>query len=231
MTRDQPDSTCFVLVGDHFRLLPGILRALFEDGWVASYQVGFGPPLVRSSETLIRRLKGARSVLEKLDVYLKVCYLDAGERARLAQLHRRLTVRRRGPVEAEELSALCKDVLDLVIRLYAPEGAPAAVREEMETEGVDFSNTYSGQGPEALSGRILVRLADPKNERLLHIDKVQAAAKDPEHSFAIDLRASVVSQKLWWYWLKRMGSRGLFTPVYLGDPVSHARVKRDGRSA
>src|SRR5262245_25770924 len=79
------------------------LKRMFEHPWIASYMIGFGPPLIKSSEKIKERVKTAKSALEKLEAYVDVCLRDETERARLTALHRKLMVKSRGPLEAEQL--------------------------------------------------------------------------------------------------------------------------------
>lgn len=221
----------FALVGDDLRQLGPILVRLFTHPWVASYQIGFGPPLVRSSEALIRRLQGARSALDKLAAYLEVCVLNEDERRRLSDLHRRLVVRRVGPVEAEALDEASADAIDLRIRVHHPTLAPEGVQGEMTKAGVT-QVTFpmpAETPPEALAGQFVVRLTDPRNERLLHVDHVKPLARDHARNLVVELRVPVGARSLYGAWLGVVeGSGGGFRAVELDAPSAHARVRADG---
>lgn len=221
----------FAILGRRRRDLVDILRRAFCHPWVASYQVGFGPPLVRSSDRIIARLKETRTALEKLQAYLEVCVLDEEERSRLATLHRRLVVRRQGPVEAEALDAASAEVLDLSLRLHIPARAPEAVADEMARDGVDFKLVDADTPPDVMSGRFLVRLNDPQNRRLLHIPDVAARVRDPDDAVAVELRVPVALRSLWGRWLERFERDTGLVTVDLEEPAAHARVSRDGERA
>ena len=219
----------WALVADGMLALPRILRAAFVHPWVASYQVGFGPPLVRATDRLTERVREARTAMEKLDAYLEHCILDAEECARLATLQRRLLVRRRGPVEAEELDAASADALDLSLRLHAPATAPRKAKETMAKAGIPLDLVPPNTAPDQLTGRFLVRLSDPRNGRLLHIPAVADAAEgDLDHALALELRASVAYRELWSTFLEVLSLVAPFRPVPVGAPAAHARVLRNG---
>jgi len=219
----------YALVADDLLSLPRMLRAAFVHPWVASYQVGFGPPLVGATPALRERVRGANGALEKLDVYLEHCILDHRERTRLAEQQRRLLVRRMGPLEAEELSRASMDALDLSLRLHVPSTAPAAARRSMEERGVDLESVPVATPPEHLTGRFVVSLSDPMNDRLLHVPEVVAAAPGPRGTaMALELRASVHFRPLWNAYLEVLSYVAPFRAVEVGDPAAHARVTRDG---
>ena len=218
----------FVVVAPELRALTAVVVRAFTHPWVASYQVGFGPPLIRSSDRLLERLKGARSGLEKLSIYLEVCFFNPRERARLAATHRRLLVRRHGPVEAEVLAAASADVLDLSFRLHAPLQAPPSVRSAMLEAGVQFDWVDGGLAPENHSARFVVHLFDPCNLRLLHTDAVAGAARVYGEPLAVELRVPVVLSKLWQVFCRDYTARTGYPVVDLKEPRSHARVIRDG---
>lgn len=220
--------SAFAILGRRKRDLVDILQQAFGHRWVASYQVGFGPPLVRSSDRIVARVKETQTALEKLRAYLEVCILDDAERARLAGLHRRLVVRMQGPVEAEAIDAASADVLDLSLRLHIPIRAPDRVMEEMRSAGVDLSLIDADTPPEVMSGRFLVRLNDPQNRRLLHIPDVAARVDDPEDAVAVELRVPVALRTLWAKWLHRFEADTGLATVDLEEPASHARVSRNG---
>jgi hypothetical protein len=77
------------------RALSPTLKKMFTHPWIASYMIGFGPPLIKSSEKITARVKDAKSALEKLEAYIDVCLADEEERKRLAALHRKQMVRAR----------------------------------------------------------------------------------------------------------------------------------------
>ena len=205
-----------------------MLASAFTHPWVASYQVGFGPPLIRSSDRLLHRLKGARSGLEKLDAYLEICLFDPRERARLATTHRRLMVRRHGPLEAETLAAASTDVLDLSFRLHPPLQSPQRVQEEMGRAGVRDDWVDGGLAPDAHSARFVVHLFDPRNTRLLHADEVARCAVPYDEPLAVELRAPMVLFRFWQVFCRDYEGRSGFRVVDLKEPGSHARVIRDG---
>jgi hypothetical protein len=211
--------------------LHALLASLFQHPWVASYQVGFGPPLVRSSEGLIKKVKEAKSALEKLHAYLERCFLDSDERARLAQLFRRLVVRRDGPVEAEAMDEMSAGALDLSVRLHHPREAPPAVVEVMRTSGVALDVLPDRVPPDALSGRFIVKLGDFRNERLLDMEQVDRLTSDAESALALELRIPSGARGLFGPWLRLLEQGGRFKLVEIGDPVAHARVRRDGVTA
>ncbi len=217
----------FVLLADQIHHLPVILRSAFEDTWIGSFQVGFGPPLLKSSAQLAKRLEGVRGALDKLDAYLEVCVLDPDERERLAVQHRRILVRRHGPLEAEAVNRASADVLDLMLRLRSPLDAPPDVRADMDALGVDPDWIPSDAAPDLLSGRFLLHLADPRNERLLYADAVRAVC-DPDTALAIDLRVPATVRPLWAAWARHFTKLTGYRVVDLGEPPAYARVLRDG---
>jgi hypothetical protein len=218
----------FAIVGERRRDLPDLLKRAFEHPWVASYQVGFGPPLVRSSDRIIHRVKESRTALEKLRAYLDVCILDEEERKRLAALHRKLLVRQHGPIEAEALDAASATALDLTLRLHIPERAPPKARGSMEQAGVDFGLIPVDTPPEILSGRFLVRLTDPFNTRLLHMRQIQELVSDPEQAVALELRVPVALRPFYGLWLEELAKGSEYGFIDLEDPVAHARISRNG---
>jgi hypothetical protein len=221
-------TTSFVLVADGLTQLAPTLRALFTHPWVASYQIGFGPPLVRSSDRIIERVRGAKSALEKLDAYLDVCVLNEPERRRLNALHRTLTVRRLGPVEAEALDESSAEALDLGLRLHNPGQTTPALHDQMRNAGVTFDMFVLNLPPDALSARVHLRLADPRGERLLHVEEVRNLADNPDVALALELRVPPKVQPLYAVWLDLFERHGRFKVAFLGDPTSHARVSSDG---
>lgn len=214
-------------------MLPVVLRAAFEHPWIGSYQIGFGPPLVRSSDHLIHRLAETRSAIDKLETYLHVCVLDREECTRLAAIHRRLLVRRHGPIEAEELDAASTEALDLSLRLHVPTDAPTNARVEMLASGVRFDAPPPGTVPELLTGRFLVRLSDPRNERLLHRQDVaslgtRAGFDVSESALVLELRVPIASADFWEVWVQNFSRKAPAYGIRLGELSSHARTTRDG---
>ena len=218
----------FVVVAPRLRSLTSVLVNAFTHPWVASYQIGFGPPLIRSSDRLLSRLKEARSGLDKLTTYLEVCVFDPTERARLATIHRRLLVRRHGPLEAEVLAAASADVIDLSFRLHPPLQAPDSVREEMLRAGIQLNWIDPGLAPEDHSARFMIHLFDPSNDRLLHADVVAEAAKGHYEPLAVELRVPVVLSDLWSVFCADYEGRTGYRVIDLKEPGSRARVIRDG---
>lgn len=219
----------FGLVADGMLALPRILRASFQHPWVASYQIGFGPPLVRATPELAELARDARDAIAKLDLYLEHCILDLDQCKRLATAQRRLLVRRQGTVEAEDLTRASADALDLSLRLHVPQTAPPRVRRSMKELGVPLDLVPRNVVPGALIGRFLIRLGDPRNERLLHVPAVaEAAGANDEQSLALELRVQVDHHELWRAFLDALAFIAPFTPVEVGDPAAHARVMRNG---
>ncbi|MEQ9499653.1 MAG: hypothetical protein RIT81_22390 [Deltaproteobacteria bacterium] len=217
----------FVVLADQLHHLPVVLRAAFEHAWIGSFQVGFGPPLLQSSARLKERLQGVVGALDKLEAYLAVCVLDAAERERLAVQHRRILVRRHGPLEAEAVNRASADVLDLMLRLRSPLDAPPDVRASMDAYDVDPAWIPDDAAPDLLSGRFLVHLSDPRNERLLYADAVRSVC-DPDTALAVDLRVPAVLRPLWAAWSRHFAKQTGYRVVDLGEPPAHARVLRDG---
>ena len=220
--------TAFAILGERRRELPDLLSCAFQHPWISSYQVGFGPPLVKSSEAIVRRVKESRTALEKMRGYFEVCILDETERARLADLHRRHVVKQHGPVEAESLDAASASALDLTLRVHIPKLAPEKVAAEMHAAGVDFELVPRDTPPEIMSGRFLVRLNDPYNSRLLYRQDIRAMVSDPEQGVALELRVPVALRTLYGCWLADLAKKSRYGFVDLEDPVSHARISRDG---
>ncbi len=212
--------TSFVLLSPGPRpLLASLLRSAFSDPWVGSYQIGFGPPLIKSSAALTERLKGVLPALQKLEIYLDVCLAEE-ERRRLAKLQRALLVRRHGPLEAEAVDEASADVFDLSLRLHTPLKAPEPVRASMIAAGVELDWVDEGLAPDSLSGRFYVHLEDPDGERLLSIPEVAKTSA----GLAVELRVPIVVRRLFLAWLERRKRETGASFVDLGAPVSHARV-------
>jgi hypothetical protein len=221
----------FAIVRARLDDLHPTLARLFTDPWVASYQIGFGPPLVRASDRLIQRTKQAKSAIEKLAAYIDCCLLEETERVRLAGLFRRLVVRQLGAVEAESLDEKSADALDLSLRLHRPAEAPPPVVLEMAKEGILETAYPVKLPPEALTGRFRVKLTDPKNTRLLHLDVVRAVAADPETALAIELRVPITARALFQAFLARHARADAIRVVEIGDPVSHAKTGGNGTTS
>lgn len=231
MTRRAGPEVAFVILGRGLPRLGAMLRELFVHPWVASYQIGFGPPLVRANAAVTARARAAKSALEKLDAYLELCVLAPDERARLVVLERRLTVRRLGAVDAEAVDEASAEALDLAIRLHHPTRAPPALSAELRAHGAPEGSSL-GAGPDELGGRFLVRLADPENRRLLDDPRVaEAAAGGGGLALALELRVPADARELYAAWLSAARERGVevLRVVELGDPVPHARVHRAER--
>lgn len=231
-----PPTVCFVLVVPSPRRWFDVLSTAFTHPWVASYQIGFGPPLVRAHDRLIAAAGRAKSALEKLEAYLNHCYHDDDQRRRLAALHRRLLVRRHGPVEAEAVRAASRDVLDLSVQLYPPLAAPDGVRGAMRSLAGD--EVGEDAPPEHRTARFWIHLADPLNARLLAVDAVQAevagvapavgpGATDDDRA-AMALTVPVVGADLFAGWLADWAPPARWPVVRLEGPVSVARAYRDG---
>jgi hypothetical protein len=225
------EAAAFVLLAPRLGSLRGLLRAALGHRWVESYQVGFGPPLVKANDRLLARLATARSAFDKLDAYLDTCLLEEDERRRLAALHRRLMVRLHGPLEAEDLDAASADVFDLSLRLRHPRRAPEDVRGAMTSAGLDPAAFDDALTPEALSGRFLLHLADPTGERLRDLPAVAEARRDTEDELAIELRVLVAMRALWRAFLADLSGEAGYRVVELAELPPHARVIRARRDA
>ena len=220
-------AVCFAVIVPGPRAWLAVLSTAFTHPWVSSYQIGFGPPLVRAHDRLIAAVARANSALQKLEAYLEHCYLDDGQRRRLAQLHRRLLVRRHGPLEAELIRAATPDVLDLTVQLYAPGAAPGVARADMRA-----MDALPGIGPEDppqnRTGRFWIHLADPCNLRLMEVDAVKRTLTDSDTQAVLALTVPPPGAALFERWLK------VWTPTVdcafarLEGPVSVARAYRDG---
>lgn len=227
MIPDVP-SFSFALIAPRFDRFTPVVRALFEHPWVASYQIGFGPPLVKANLRLVEAVRASRSAFEKLDAYVTHCLLDAREQSRLAHLHRQLLVRRHGPIEAEEAALRGMEALDLSLRLFGPREAPAHVQMDSFPPAVS---------PEILSARLFVRLDDPRGERLLDLPVVSAAvpviAAFSGEPMVLELRVRPEAAALWRAYGAALAASGRenITVVELGDPAAAARVIRDGQSS
>ena len=155
------------LLGQGPEDLGRMLRAALTHPWVASYQVGFGPPILRATPKLTERAKATNSVLEKLDVYLDFLLGDDRERKRLADRLRLITINRSGRVSAELLDHANNEALDLSVRLHHPTSAPPAVKRAMLEAGVSSLHESADLAPESLTARFCLRLSDPQNRGLV----------------------------------------------------------------
>ena len=227
MSPPRQPSVCFALVLPTSRAWFEVLSTAFTHPWVISYQVGFGPPLVRAHEGLIRALRETKSALEKLEAYLNHCYHDDEQRRRLALLHRRLLVRRHGPLEAEAVRSATRNVLDLTVQLYSPLSAPTAVRSAMRSIGA-LKGIGPDDPPENRTGRFWLHLSDPCNGRLMEVDVVRAHVRDPDHQAVLALTVPSTGADLFAAWLKVWASAAGWPVVRLEGPVSVARAYRDG---
>ncbi len=222
-----PASICFVVVLPGPRVWFDALSTAFTHPWVMSYQVGFGPPLVRAHDRLISAVRDAKSALEKLEAYLEHCYLDDVQRTRLAGLHRRLLVRRHGPVEVEVVRTASRHVLDLTVQLYPPYSSPNAVKDAMCAVG-ELEGLRREDPPEHRTGRFWLHLADPRNSRLLDVDAVRRRLVAPESQAAIAFTVPSVAGKLFAAWFEDWAAAREWPVIQLEGPVSAARTHRNG---
>ena len=225
--RSASANVCFAIVIPNPRAWFSVLSTAFKHPWVMSYQVGFGPPLVRAHDRLIAAVSQTRNALEKLQAYLDHCYHDDEQRRRLAGLHRRLLVRRHGPVEAEAIRSATKDVLDLSVQLYPPLSAPAAAKEEMRSLGAQ-KGVGVDDPPEFRTGRFWIHLADPCNVRLMEVDVVKAQIQDSNEQAVLALTVPAPGAELFEGWLRSWTPALDCVAVKLDGPVSVARAYRDG---
>lgn len=228
MTEQPGRVASFAFLGDDLRRLGPILVDAFTHPWVASYQIGFGPPLVRANPRLVAALRDTHRGLDKLEAYLEHCVYDDDERSRLAQLHKRQLVRRLGPLEAEAVRRASTDMLDLSLRLHDPRQAPPAVREDMASLDVDPDGLPHDLSLDDQAARFWITLGDPRNTRLLHMGVIGGRAADPERALALELRVPAALRALYAAWGRAL-TRDRYHPVIdLGAPASVARVSRDG---
>lgn len=220
---------CFVFLGEELSDMTRILTRAFTHPWVASYQIGFGPPLVGSSPTLSTRLKYARSALDKLRAYLELCVFDEARCAQLASMQRRLLTRRLGPVEAEAVRRSSRDVLDLTLRLHHPERAPPDVATDMSACGVVAEDLPRDAPPDSQAARFWVHLDDPRSSRLLHDAEVARAVDDPDRALALELWVPAGLRGLFRIWGQALARDAELLVLDVGAPRSVARVSRDGR--
>ncbi|MBI2375978.1 MAG: hypothetical protein HYV07_18435 [Deltaproteobacteria bacterium] len=171
MSEDIPVQS-IVFVFENGADLPELLEHAFSHPWVTTYQIGFGPPLVRASAKLVERLKGARTTFDKLREYVSCCVLDREECRRLADLHIKLLARRFGPLEAEDVDRYSADALDLSLRLFDLGRAPPEVVASMRAAKLD-TKWPAELGFDDLGARFLVRLSDPRNLRMLELAELR----------------------------------------------------------
>ncbi|MEL7369779.1 MAG: hypothetical protein AAFN74_12755 [Myxococcota bacterium] len=226
MSASSP-TICFAVVLPGPRAWFDVLSTAFTHPWVISYQVGFGPPLVRAHDRLIDALRSARSALDKLEIYLEHCYLDAHHRRRLAGLHRRLLVRRFGPLEAEAVRSASRDVLDLTVQLYPPSSAPDRVRSAMRAAEIERIGEVE-EAPEHRTGRFWIHLNDPRNYRLMDVDAVRHHVDNPDDQAVLALTVPATGAALFDGWLQQWTKDMKLPVVRLEGPVSVARAYRDG---
>lgn len=229
MTEPRAGVTSFVFLGTKLPDLTSILRNALTHSWVASYQVGFGPPLIGCCEPLRTRLKYARSAMDKLRAYLEVCYFDEARRTELAAAQLRLLTRRHGPIEAEAVRRASAAVLDLSLRLHHPERAPESVRADMLDSGAQADAVEPELPPDEQAGRFWVHLSDPRGDRLLHADTIASAVEDPQTALALELQVPIRMRPLFRTWCQALARDCGLVTIDLGAPTPVARVQRDGR--
>lgn len=196
--------------------LPAVLEAIFSDPWIGSYQIGFGPPLVSAHATLRQEVRQARDARAKLQVYLRRCIMNGEERRRLAALHRRLLVRRQGPVEAEALDRAASEAIDLRLRLRMPDRPPPDVSAE------SWMALPWPDDPIAAEARILLRLDDPFGTRW------SPSGQDGDGLW-VELRVAADAQPLWAEWARHWSRHTGYAVDPRREPTSHARRIEDGR--
>jgi hypothetical protein len=212
------------------RALSPTLRRVFSHPWVASYMIGFGPPLIKSTPRIVERLKGAKSALDKLEIYIEECLINEEERKRYTTLHRKLMTKSRGPLEANELDEASAEVIDLSIRLHHPALAIPAVSQAMRARGVSLDVVPMHSPPDDLSARIMVRIADPRGTRFLDTKSVHTAIdEEVGDALAIELRCPPAVRGLYASFLSELG--GDVTFVHFSDPAPLTRVIRDGEKS
>ncbi len=228
MTESPTGVTSFVFVGADLRDLTQILTDALSHSWVASYQVGFGPPLIGSCDALALRLKSANSALEKLNAYLSACVYDGSMCGLLAKKQARLLTRRYGPIEAEQVRRASAQVFDLQVRLHRPEQAPFQVQQDMQASGISLGDLPPAP-PNTETARFWLHLSDPRGTRLMHNETVAAAVEAPDFAVAIELQVPVNLRALYRGWSAALARDQSVVSIDLGEPTSVARVLRDGR--
>ncbi len=138
------------LIGGAPAELGARLVAVMRHPWMATYAVGFGPPLIGANDALKARLETAAGALAKLEAYADTCLVPEKERVRMFWKHR---LRLRSD-DRREASRRSTEALDLTVRLHHPSTAPAAVRAELAALDPAL---FTG----SLEARLLVRLDDP----------------------------------------------------------------------
>jgi hypothetical protein len=193
-----------LLLGRALGDLPNLLRSVFEHPWVGSFQVGFGPPLVRSSPQLMATLEQAGSALEKLDAYLGHCVVDEEAAARLSALHRKQLVQRHGPIEAEALDKAATDAIDLSFKL---KGA--------ESEG------RPGLG----EARIVLRLDDPSGARWFQSPEVaERLQQASDQDLVVEVRVDAAGYADWARWGEDWSARTGHPTIADVELIPHAIV-------
>ncbi len=212
-----------VLTGGGRAQLFFLLRAVLTDRWVASYQVGFGPLLLRAASVFAPL--PPLSAIEKLGIHLERCVVPEVERAALARRFRAELVRREGPIEAEALDAASPTVFDLSVRLHTPSSAPPGLAARMAQAGV--AELPIDTPPEPLSARLWLHLHDPEGRRLLAEPAVAANAADLDHPIALELRTEPALRWVFERWLVDLEGRNPdIRVVDLGEPLAHAKTRR-----
>ncbi|MEO1232119.1 MAG: hypothetical protein AAFZ18_24785 [Myxococcota bacterium] len=221
-----PRHVSFVLLTEEgLQGLPTLTRVVLGDAWLSGHQIGFGPPLVGSP--LGQDIRAAPSALDKLAQAIEGALMDVDAARAFAREQRRRLVRQLGPLEAEALDAASEQVFDLSLRLFSPARATPEVAEQMRAHGVTEGEVPPGTPPEALTGRLRLHLHDPRGARLLDVPVVAAAVEDAETAAAVELRAPGGSRAIFQRWLVDLESRAPdLRVVDLGEPTSHARVRR-----
>lgn len=195
-------------------LIP-MLREAFSDPWIGSYQVGFGPPLVGATTALRQAVKSAPDALAKLELYLHHCILNDETRRRLADRHRRLVVRRRGPQEAEALDEAAAEALDLRLRLRLPDQPPAGISAPW------YGALPWPADPMETEGRILLRLDDPFGSRW----------QPEDDGVCVELRVPATAHGVWSAWAEHWSARTGYVTRTQCEPRSRVRRIVDGEYA
>ena len=184
------------LIGGAHAELGARLTAALRHPWIATYAVGFGPPLIGANPALRERLATATGALSKLEAYADTCLVPQKERVRLAWIHR-LRLRTDDRREASRRST---EALDLTLRLHHPSTAPARVAPELAAAGREFP------APELLDARLLVRLDDPLGASL------GARLDVPEEVLVLELVVDLAAAEVWRAWGDRLpGTRAILT--------------------
>lgn len=220
----------FGLLLRHPRAASSVLRALFRHPWVDSYRIDFGPPLVRSSPELTERIRNSKDTLDKLFIYLDTCILNADECRRLAEIQRKQVVRRLGPVEAEALAEASRQAIDLRLSLVPFAVAAPDVKASMKRSGLNEANTQE-LTREQLGAYFLIRLDDPRNARAFDVSQVKSRlGTQVDDAVLLELRTTVNARSYWKAYLETLSLVTSFEPIEIGDPLSWAKVKRDGKA-